>query len=557
VKNTLRFMRGSHSIKIGGEAVLEHINNLFPRNLNGVFVFSSVNAFLADTPTTFNQGYGPGGGVTEWDQNQFAVYFSDNVRTSARLTIDYGVRWDTQTMAKPEANVFPNHAEFVNNIHMDLNNVAPRLGFAYDLKGDGKSVLRGGTGRFFGYMPAILMSNPLTQISGNFLQGSISCGAPAAVPCPTYPNLLTPDQFQQLNVPGAGLNVVTVSDSYGAQEAWRSSLQFERQFARGYSGAVGVIYSKMTNVQGSRNINAVSSGIALAGMPVYDLMSNQRRYTDLNVVRELCSCEEASYKALTFEARKMSQSRLFPSFDANYTFASSIDQDSNERSTSTSFLFDPLNPSLSEGPSDNDVRHRFVGSAIYKLPYGIQASAILQARSGVPYNPGIAFTGVGIPGGPNSLNGMSQMTGSIPIFVDGSGTVINLVDLNTAFNGGTAGPTRAEFATYLSSRNARLIGRNAYRQPNWHTLDLRLMKTFDVRNASRNMQIQLVVEGFNLLATRNLFIGNQNQFRATFAQATGRYSFQSLEGPKDFGVTTGYANTPDPRQAQVAVKFIF
>jgi hypothetical protein len=555
LKNTIRFMSGIHSIKIGGEAVLEHIDNLFPRNLAGVFIYNSVNAFLSDTPTTFNQGYGAGGGLTSWDQNQFAFYFSDNVRPNARLTFDYGLRWDTQTMPRPAVNVFPQHAEFVSNIKMDLNNIAPRLGFAYDLNGDGKSVIRGGTGRFFGYMPAILMSNPLTQISGNFLQGSISCGAAPPIPCPTYPNTLTPAQFNQLGLV-AGNNIVTVAEEYGAQEAWRSNVQFERQFARGYSGAVGVIYSKMTNVQGSRNINAVATGIALAGMPVYDVSTTNpnRRYTDMGVVRELCSCEEASYKALTFEARKMAQSRWFPSFDANYTFASSIDQDSNERSTSSSFLFDPLNPKLSEGPSDNDVRHRFVGSAIYKLPYGIQASAIFQARSGLPYNAGIAFTGVGISGSPNSLNGLSQMTGNIPIFVDGSGAVINLVELNTLFAGG---PTRVEFANYLTSRNASLIGRNAYRQPSWHTLDLRLMKTFDVRTSSRNMQVQLMVEGFNLLATRNLFIGNNNQFRATFTQATGRYTFQSLEGPTGFGVTTGYANTPDPRQAQVAVKFIF
>jgi hypothetical protein len=280
----------------------------------------------------------------------------------------------------------------------------------------------------------------------------------------------------------------------------------------------------------------------------------------MNVVRELCSCESASYKALTFETHRMTSSRILPSWDLSYTLASSIDQDSNERSTSSSFLFDPLNPRFSEGPSDNDVRHRFVGSTVYRLPYGVQASAIFQARSGTPYNPGIAFATTGtVAGSPQSLNGLSQQTGNIPVFVDGSGSVINLVALNTLFNtGGIPGPTRSELAAYLTSQNARIIGRNAYRQPASYSLDFRATKTFDVKGGGRNMQLQLIVEGFNLLNTtiETVGTGNQNQYRATLAGANGHYTFTSLEGATGFGVTNGYA-TVDPRQAQAAIRIIF
>jgi hypothetical protein len=552
VKDTLRFQRGKHALKIGGEALFDHIDNLFPRNLGGVFVYTSVANFLADAPGTFRQGYGAGGGLTSWEQNTFAFYFSDSVHASSRLSLDYGVRYDWQTMPKPAVNVFPQHAEFIGSIHNDMNNVAPRVGFAYDMSGNGRSVLRGGAGLFYGYMPAILLSNPLTQISGNFLQGSIACTAPGAVPCPAYPGILTPAQFALLGAT-AGTDVVTVANDYQAQQAFRSSLQYERQLARGYSASVSGIYSKMTKVQGSRNVNAVSSGVSLGGMPVYNLSTAAptRKYLDMGIVRELCSCEDASYKALTLETHRMISSKTMPSWDLSYTFGSSLDEDTNERSTSTSFLFDPLNPALSRGPSDNDVRHRFVGSATYKLPYGVQASAIFQIRSGIPYNGGISYAQTGVPGGPNSLNGLSAMTGNIPVFVDGNGKIIDLLQANNM--------TLTQFSTFLQAQNGRLIGRNAFRQPAWHNLDLRLSKTFDLPAGARHMQVQLIAEGFNLLNTQNLFVGtgNQNMFRASFSQTTGLYTFTSFVGPTGFGVTNGYAGTPDPRQAQVAVKFIF
>ena len=268
-------------------------------------------------------------------------------------------------------------------------------------------------------------------------------------------------------------------------------------------------------------------------------------------VRELCSCEDASYKALTFETHRMVTSKTMPSWDLSYTLGSALDEDTNERSTSTSFLFDPLNPALSRGPSDNDVRHRFVGSATYKLPYGVQASAIFQIRSGIPYNGGITYSQTGVPGGPNSLNGLPSMTGNIPVFVDGNGTIIDLTQ--------ASGMTLTQFSAFLQAKNGRLIGRNAFRQPAWHTLDLRLSKTFDLPAGARHTQVQLIAEGFNLLGTRNLFVGsgNQNLYKAAFSQTTGLYTITSLAGPTGFGVTNSYASTPDPRQAQVAVKFIF
>jgi len=367
IKDAFRVTLGGHSIKFGGEGIFMHIDNLFARNFDGLYSYNTVQDFVSDKPNTFAQGYGFGNGLTSWDQDTYALFVTDNFRPTARLTLDLGLRYDTQTMPLPPGNFFPQHPEFITNIHQDKNNVAPRLGAAYDIKGDGKSVIRGGVGKFFGYMPNILLSNPLTQISGNFLAYSLTCATATTVKCPTYPDKLTGDQINLLTA-GAVTNIVTISPTYQAQEAWRSNVEFERQLSRSLSASVGGVYSKMSKVQGSANINAVPTGIVLGDLPVYDIVA-KAVYADLSVVRELCSCEEAWYKALTLELHSHNFSKWVPLFDANYTYGSAVDQDTNERSTSSSFLFDPRNPALSQGPSDNDVRHRFSANATYRLPW--------------------------------------------------------------------------------------------------------------------------------------------------------------------------------------------
>ena len=541
LKDTVQYMLGNHTIKGGAEYLNSEAANLFPRYRSGLFRYNSIAQFLANQPNAFMQAYGESGGLAILNTDSYGAFVSDNFRVGTRWTFDVGVRYDVSTYPKPESSAFPQHPEFLNQIEEDKDNIAPRFGFAYDVAGNGRTVLRGGTGLFYGYLPAILLAAPITSISGSFNTITLTCTTTATNPCPTFPNLLTPAQFAPLAKVSS--DIVTIGPDYEAQEAWRSSLQFEQQLGTSYSAGIGAIYSQIDKVQGSRNINVTPSGTTLGNLPIYNIIGAGRPYTDMGVVRELFSGEEASYTAFTAEVHKLATGGSKLGWDLSYTHARSIDQDTNERSTSTSFLYDPFNPSLSEGFSDNDVRHRVVGDITYRLPFGFQVAGIGSWRTGTPYTAGMSFTGSGTTA--NSLNGLSQMSGNIPVFVNSNGDVIDLSAYNTA----TTALSRAQLATLL--QGATILGRNTERNPNVWNLDFRLSKVFGL---PRGLELELLGEVFNAFNRQNRSVSgaNQNYYSSTYNATTDRYTFTKNA---NFGLENGYIG--DPRQFQVAARLRF
>jgi hypothetical protein len=561
IKETLSYQWHGQSLKAGFELLHRNLFDAFPRFAGGMYAFNSLTAFLNNTPNSFQQAYGPQNGDVQWNTNLWGYYANDSFHVGPRLTIDAGIRYDLEKTPRPSGNAFPAHPEFLNQIKDDTDNIAPRLSFAYDVFGNGRSVLRGGTGKFFEYMPDILLASPIQGISGALLTTTFTCTTTPANPCPTYPNILSPADFLAKSKLSA--NLVTIGSNYQAQEAQRSSLQFEQQLSQTYSAGVSAVYSKLTHVQGTKNINLVNTGVVLGNMPVYDYNSATnaaRPYADLGVIREITSNEQAWYRAGTLELHKLAINDSKLSWDLSYTRASSIDDETNSRSTSTTFLIDPNNPSLSEGPSDNDVKHRFVGNLVYRLPWGVQVSAVGFWHSGFPYTGAISFTCSGCTA--NSLTGQAQTSVAAnftPVFVNGSGQIIDIT-------AGT-GMTKAQFASFLAGQNGRLIQRNSFRMPSVYDGDIRVTKTF---NLMRGTQLQLIGEMFNVL-NKNIYTvpgANQDLFRVTYTASTDKYTitkFTNNVSPagtpanqqNTFGIASAYSNEVNPRQMQFAVKVIF
>ncbi len=556
LKDTVQFVLKDHTIKAGAELLHRNLFDAFPRYAAGYYSYSSLLNWVNDKPNTFQQAYGPNNGDLSWDTNLWSAYLNDSFRVSPRLTVDLGLRWDYEAIPRPSANAYPQHPEFLTQIKDEKNNFGPRVGFAWDVRGDGRSVLRGGTGKFYEYMPDILLASPLQGISGALITNTFTCTTTATNPCPTYPAILSPADFLAKSKLSA--NLVTIGSNYVAQNAWRTSLQFEQRLGETYSVGVSAVYSKLDHIQGTKNINLVPTGYSLGNMPVYDYSSSAnpaRPYADMGIIRELTSSEQAWYRAQTLELHKLATGDSRLSWDFSYTHADSIDDETNTRSTSTTFLIDPNNPSLSEGPSDNDVKHRFVGDVTYRLPWGFELSAIAFWHSGFPYTNAISFTCSGCTA--NSLTGQPQTTQAAnftPVFVDGSGNVIDITQAN--------GMTLPQFSAFLAGQNGRLQQRNAYRQPSVYDGDLRLSKSF---NLPYGVKLQLLGEVFNVL-NHNIPVvtgANQDSFRVTYTAKSGTYTItkytNTVQGTplNTFGLVQGYSGEVNPRQYQFAVKINF
>lgn len=541
-KDSLTFVRGTNTIKGGVEVLNDHFNNLFPRFSRGQYRFGTVQDFLDNKPNRFQQGYGTAPNSI-WSQNTYGVFIQDSMKASNRLNLDFGIRYDVQTMPVPTlAGNAAKYPQFADAWKSNRHSTAPRIGFAYDLTGTGRSVLRGGAGKFYNFLPSILLANPLSQLNGWFNQILITCST--ANPCPTYPTLLTPAQFAA--IPPASTALQGIESNLQPQQSQRASLQFQQQVGRQYSVAVGGEYSKLSHVQGKQQLNAMpvldSTGkpLVFGDLPVYNLTSANRPYPEFGSILADFSGETAKYRAFTVETHKLALEGSKFSWDAHYTWSKAIDQESNERSTSSTFLYDPFNPKLSEGPADFDIRHRIVVDGTYQLPFGILVSGIFNWRTGAPYTAGINCNC-----GTN-LNGLINTTGNIPVFVDSSG---NIIDLTAA-----AGMTRPQFAAFLAGQGGHIIGRNSERFPNVTNLDARFSKRIHLM---RGTQLELIGEVFNLLNKKNLFVtsANQNLFTLNYTSSTDK--FTTITKNSTFGLPTSYNTAVDPRQFQIAAKFIF
>jgi hypothetical protein len=349
--------------------------------------------------------------------------------------------------------------------------------------------------------------------------------------------LLTPDQFAHLPVSSNAIQII--DGDLQAQESWRTSLQFLQQIGQQYCAGIGGEFAMLTHVQGKTQLNATPQPYTFGNVPVYRLNDPNRPYPLYGSVLSDVSDEEASNKSVTIETHKLALAGSKLSWDAHYTWAESIDQESNERSTSSTFLFDPFNPKLSEGPADFDIKHRFVADATYELPFGILVSGIFNWRTGAPYTQNIFCNCGGA-----SLNGLINVSGNIPVFVDGNGDIIDLT--------AASGMTRPEFATFLNSKNAKIIGRNGERQPDVMNLDARVSKRF----AFGGLGLELIGEVFNVMNTKNTFITatNQTLFTAAYTSSTDKFVFTRNA---DYGRATSYNTAVDPRQFQIAAKVTF
>ena len=447
-KNNVSIIRGSHPFKIGGEWMHTLNDQVFRGFFTGRYIFDSVTGFLRYSSPAAPGGFGPntvscsngsfvthpatcaggtsGGplllylqgaaldgpandaaGASKITNDEFSLFAQDQWQPRANLTINYGLRWDAQLMPETIDPATTAYGQFLDDpafpsdgtIPDQWTMFQPRAGVAWDVMGNGRSVLRGSVGV---YSARQNMLSQVGSVTTNGVQQQTLFANTAnllsfSAPTPTWPGVLP----VQAVAPGtfplfSGVRVF--HRDYKNPRTYSYNVAYEQQLMADWA-----VYGDFTWTEG-RNLTRFLNYNRLPGTCCSDGPGTGNTFLYppdgpwspfLGEVMVANSFGESRYRALTLGVRKRFSEGY--QFEGNYVLAKDEDDDSNERDPFVDYSFNFFDLEKDWGPSDRDIRHKLNLFGYFTLPAGIQANARVQARSAQPITPN-----------PRALNGTDR-----------------------------------------------------------------------------------------------------------------------------------------------------
>jgi len=583
IGDTASWSHGRHSIRFGIDFVHNYDlqNNLYQGN--GSYSYGSVTNFLADilkptgacnpltssgTPTLASSSTGGGYGCHSGNSQGFgpttfdlatmdtAYFAQDDWKLTPNLTVNLGVRYDYQQIPGPYSRLIT--APQTTSHPSDKNNVSARVGFAYDPFGQGKSVVRGGFGMYYGrILNAVIMNaylntgSPNGQASYTIYNGT-NIGTTVAPSYLKFPNTATVRPTSSAP-PSIVYLDPHLQNPYTEQFdlAVQQDLGYRNVLSVSYLGALGRELPNYLNVNldptkyydVTYTTAAASNGACIAAacgtkftQRVYSSRYANGTVNTLNpnytAITDVLSNANSSYHALSVDITNRQWHWI--TFDANYTWSHALDfnvaQFTNPGSNN---YIDPFaNQRNNYGTSSLNVRHRATGWAVVNIPgidshnavsyvtNGWSVRPLVQIQSGLPYSYAVSS---GSPG--------SQTVGC-------TSSANCLAPYSTGV-GGTG------VSSYIP-----FFGRNTLTQPRDIVLDGRLQKDFKLHEKT---SLQVLVEGFNLANHRNITGVNTGAFSLSTSNVlTATTNFGQ---PSSSGVNGNYAY--QVRQFQFGARILF
>ncbi len=531
VAEGLDWIRGRHSFKFGGDVWLRRLFDVTQDGRNGGdFRFGGSNSSTGNAIGDLLLGY-----VSDrfrWREstyksnNQWSYYWfvQDNVRVSDRLSLSLGLRHEIdmypvhpgdlitayvpgmQSTCVPQAPtgiVFPCDPGIPRaGLNNDYNNLAPRLGVAYDLRGDGKTVLRGGYGLSYAFQIFNVLQGGQINIPWGVIDEVRNTGGAknpstillsnpwAAVPTGNpFPIKVDP---ANLKFPASGAYTSNPLDlPIGYVQQFNLSLQ--QQFGASTVAEVSYVGNRGDKLVGSFNINqAVLSPTGTTANINARRPLGSKPFTDFTVFKSVVT---SSYDSL--------QARLEKRFTkgytvlASYTYGKAID-DSSWHDNSSSWS-DPTRPELNRGRADYDQRHTIVASFLWDLPFFSGSRRLLKSTLGGWQLSGIASYYSGTPlnivsGTDNNKDGQASN--------DRPNLVGDWKKASPTAQQAKAGETWFNVSAFAPNGVGEIgtVGRNSLPGPSFKNFDLGLLKKFAITEAHA---VSFRLETFNIFNVVN------------------------------------------------------
>src|SRR5262245_223865 len=526
IRDDLSLLKGNHQLKMG--ANFNYLWHLGIRNGNEhyatLFFFDDPSTILNNTNGRYPQGFQTPGIVRMWQQanggafngqgswqdttsnaQQFGTWFQDDWRVSQALTLNLGLRYDIDAnlmvQDKFQQNATRQALEAIGHPfgaypETPKTDISPRVGFAWDISGEGTRVIRGGYGLYIDQYNTAASAGDITGQSARPLNSlatrtntSIGVGELAAFRFGIDPLPPQPTQGDRLANNSTGQ---WIDPGYNDPITHQVHIGYAHTLAANTTLAVDY-----TRIEGRREVRSTEINPLINGRRL--LADDFKRVfvnpTYLASTQLLAAINKSRYDGLTF----MFQRRLpRATLQAHYTLAGAYSYGGSTGNRSGAGLAQtwdrPLDPS-EWGPNGPDERHRFVATGVVDVAYGVQLSPVLQLVSARPYN----------------------LTAGTDLNADGNNN-----------------------DRYIDPSTGKQVSLNSARGDNTYVFDIRATKFIGLGGGG-DRKIGLFVETFNVFNTANF--GGQyggNARATTFRQATG--FIPGIGGP---------------RQVQLGARFLF
>ncbi len=534
--NNLTRVAGDHTFKVGGNLLYTNIFNrfmFFGSQFQGAgeFVFASLDDIEAFRPSSYfrpiQEGCPPGQFEPEcgiptstFDVVEWAAYIQDTWQMTPKLTATIGLRYDQQSFRDSPTPVVDVERAFgfeTGFAPTDGDNVSGRLSLAYDLKGDGSSVVRAGAGYFYSRVPYVVGGNVLQTerpVLEVICSGSIIDGDPDAPPSPADYGSWRVNGYDNptscADVGAGGVPTYTFwNPGFEYPESFKANIGFETLIGRRSQVSIDFLFSQSINLYTVRNLNLRDVQFQLDSEggrrvftpaasfdPTSANLTGSRRNLEFGDVLVNFKDGRARSFVTTLEGTHDFSENI--SVRASYTFTKAYDNSPYSCCTASGGYADPTTGAFGPneigglgdnarawGISDYSREHAITVLGFMRLPLDIRLSAFWKSQSGRPW------TVVG----DDDLNG-DGITGNDRIFVYAP------ANLPLASTGAAADEERALYASILRENSCagdyqgRIIERNTCRFPWTHQLDIRFTKGF---NTVGRQRAEIQVDFFNVL----------------------------------------------------------